>query len=47
MAGRIKVQTVTYLQQVVQWVLPSLSEELLLNSDERSFSETLKTDHHP
>lgn len=35
------------LQQMVQGVLPGLGEELLLNVDERSFSETLQTDHHP
>lgn len=36
-----------YLQQVVQRVLPGLSEELLLDADEGGFPETLQTYHHP
>lgn len=36
-----------YLQQVVQLVLPGLSEELLLDADEGGFPEILQTHHHP
>lgn len=36
----------SYLEQVVQRVLPGLGEELLLDADERSFPQTLQTDHH-
>lgn len=43
--GGVKVKSV-YLQQVVQGVLPGLGEELLLDTDERSFPQTLQTNHH-
>lgn len=45
--GRGQISAGSYLQQVVQRVLPGFCEELLLDADERSFSKTLETHHHP